>query len=97
MIVIYEIPDEVTRKKTKPRPSQVSDIRLARLKKLSREFFDDVGVLVPDAELVDQAFEFIAIFRDTSVLPSQDVKKLVEKHSALMSLLDELRREKDEA
>jgi len=76
-----------------PYAEKVVDIRLARIKHLSRTFFEDVGVPVGDEDLIDMAFEFISIFRDNQKVSPQDIKRLVEKHAELMKLLDALRRE----
>lgn len=94
MEVLYTLGGVVARpRRLSPYAEKVVDIRLARIKYLSRTFFEDVGVPVGDEDLIDMAFEFISIFRDNQKVSPHDIKRLVEKHAELMKLLDALRRE----
>jgi hypothetical protein len=78
----------------KPNLDNVADIRIARIKKLARAFFNDLDAPVPDDEVVQMAFSFMETLRDSGQTPTPHVKTLVEKHTDLMNLLDTLRREK---
>lgn len=78
----------------KPHPSNVADIRLARVKKLARAFFADLDAPIPEDEIVTMAFSFMETLRDSGQAPVPRVRAIVEKHGDLMSLLDSLRREK---
>jgi len=78
----------------KPRLASVTDIRIARVKKLARAFFDDLSAPVLEEEIVAMAFEFMETLRSSGQTPTPHVKGLIQKHIDLIDLLDTLRRER---
>jgi hypothetical protein len=71
----------------------VVDIRFGLLKKLSRDFFRELGATVPDRELIPLALEFMRIKSEGQYLMTSKVKSILEKHPRFPKVLDDLRRD----
>jgi hypothetical protein len=72
----------------------VTDIRIARVKKLARAFFNDLSAPVLDQDVVPLAFEFVETLRTSGQIPTPHVKGVLTRHTDLIDLLDTLRRER---
>jgi len=80
-------------KKQAPWRRAVVDIRFGLLKRLSREFFADLGVPIPERELIITALEFFAVTRAAGHRPVPEVRVVVARHKLLSDLVDDLMRE----
>lgn len=71
---------------------RVVDIRFGLLKRLSREFFADLGVPIPENDLIPLALEFLFIVRDGNQRPTPEVREVMKRHPRLLNVLDDLHR-----
>ena len=67
------------------------DIRFGLLKKLARDFFSDLGVPIPDRDLLKTALEFYSI--TITMRPVPEVRVVIERHPKLGELINTLVRE----
>lgn len=77
-----------------PKLAEVIDIRIARVKKLARAFFRDLGAEVTETDLVPTAFEFMVALRVSKLDPSPHTQSVISRHIELIDLLDTLRLER---
>lgn len=67
------------------------DIRFGLLKKLAREFFSDLGVPIPEREILKTVLEFYSI--TITMRPVPEVRVVIERHPKLGELINTLVRE----
>ena len=68
------------------------DIRFGLLKRLSRAFFEDLGVPIPEEHLIPLALEFLLVIRDGNQRLTPEVREVIKRHPRLMEVLDDLHR-----
>jgi hypothetical protein len=69
----------------------VVDIRFGLLKRMARDFFADLGVPIPEQELLKTVLEFYSI--TLTMRPVPEVRVVISRHPKLGELINTLVRE----
>jgi hypothetical protein len=79
------------RRHAAPWRKAVVDIRFGLLKRMAREFFLDLGVPIPERDLLAMMLEFYAVTLTSRPVP--EVRVVIQKHQKIMELINTLMRE----